>query len=151
MKLRQHFHALLDLWNQFRDLNPTNIIPQITKNLGNLNSVLWDAFQTECPDALRNFQDILFLNHFYGRILETYYPIMLILSAHISHWQNHSIFGDYLIECLESCAYLPLSDAETQITLGREYFSNRSPLEQGVPICLICVGFKTQSGQPSGT
>ncbi|KAJ7254474.1 P-loop containing nucleoside triphosphate hydrolase protein, partial [Mycena rebaudengoi] len=40
LKLREHFHQILDLWNQFKNLNVTDILPQISKNLGNFNAIL---------------------------------------------------------------------------------------------------------------
>ncbi|KAJ7288958.1 hypothetical protein C8J57DRAFT_1643379 [Mycena rebaudengoi] len=48
--LQQHFHDLLDLWNQFQYLNPTNIAPQISHSLGNFDSVLRDALE-HFPDS----------------------------------------------------------------------------------------------------
>jgi hypothetical protein len=30
LKLREHFHQILDLWNQFKNLNVANILPQIS-------------------------------------------------------------------------------------------------------------------------
>jgi hypothetical protein len=47
LALRKHFHDILDLWNNFRTLNPVDIVPQTSRNLGNLNSVLVDALSTE--------------------------------------------------------------------------------------------------------
>jgi hypothetical protein len=145
MKLRQHFHGLLELWNQFQSLNPVKIIPQINKNLGNFNSTLGDALQTECSDVLNNFQAILFLNHFYVRIHGTYSRLIPILSAQISRWHSHPIFGDYLVECFESSFSMLLPDAETQVTFGNEYFSDKSPLQQGRPYTPIFIVFKTHS------
>jgi hypothetical protein len=66
-------------------------------------------------------------------ILGTYSPLILILSARISQWHSHPIFGDYLVEQFENSVILPVSDAETQITLGNKYFTNKSPLQQGGP------------------
>jgi tetratricopeptide (TPR) repeat protein len=58
-------------------------------------------------------------------------------------WDSQPIFGDYLVECLESSSMLPLPDAEALLTLGNEYFSDKSPLQQGVLICFICVCFNS--------
>jgi hypothetical protein len=138
MKLRQYFHELLDLWHQFRNLNAANIIPQITQSLGNLNSVLGDAFRTKGPHILQNIEDILLLNHFYGRILITYSPLILSLSAQRSQWDSHPIFGDYLIEYFDTSAILPLPDAESQISLGNEFFRDKSSLQQGGLINIFC-------------
>ncbi|KAJ7263853.1 P-loop containing nucleoside triphosphate hydrolase protein, partial [Mycena rebaudengoi] len=40
LKLREHFHQILDLWNQFKNLNVADILPQVSRNLGNINTVL---------------------------------------------------------------------------------------------------------------
>ncbi|KAJ7266749.1 P-loop containing nucleoside triphosphate hydrolase protein, partial [Mycena rebaudengoi] len=40
LKLREHFHQILDLWHQIRNLNITDIFPQISGNMGNFNTVL---------------------------------------------------------------------------------------------------------------
>ncbi|KAJ7277237.1 P-loop containing nucleoside triphosphate hydrolase protein, partial [Mycena rebaudengoi] len=37
LKLREHFHQILDLWNQVKNLNVAHILPQISRNLGNFN------------------------------------------------------------------------------------------------------------------
>ncbi|KAJ7238161.1 P-loop containing nucleoside triphosphate hydrolase protein, partial [Mycena rebaudengoi] len=39
LKLREHFHQILALWNQFKNLNVADILPQISRNLGNLSTV----------------------------------------------------------------------------------------------------------------
>ncbi|KAJ7290079.1 hypothetical protein C8J57DRAFT_1492825 [Mycena rebaudengoi] len=52
IKLRQHFHGLLALWNQFQNLNITNIAPEISKNLGNLNTILSEAVETQSLDVV---------------------------------------------------------------------------------------------------
>ncbi|KAJ7224799.1 hypothetical protein C8J57DRAFT_1093958, partial [Mycena rebaudengoi] len=45
LKLREHFHNILDLWNQFKNLNVADIHPQISQNLGNFNTVLHDGLE----------------------------------------------------------------------------------------------------------
>jgi hypothetical protein len=62
--LRQRYHKILDLWKNFDDLLPTGVVSQITNNLGNLNMVLMDALQTECPDTVANFRSVTFLDDF---------------------------------------------------------------------------------------
>ncbi|KAJ7290073.1 P-loop containing nucleoside triphosphate hydrolase protein [Mycena rebaudengoi] len=102
LTLRQHFHQLLDLWNQFRNLNIANIAPEISQNLGNLNTVLSEAVETQSPDVVRSIHTILALNHFYRRTRDTHAPVFLSLSAKMAHWQDQPIFGDYLIELFET-------------------------------------------------
>ncbi|KAJ7261962.1 hypothetical protein C8J57DRAFT_1633475, partial [Mycena rebaudengoi] len=40
LKLREHFHHILDLWHQFKNLNIGDILPQMLRNLSNINTVL---------------------------------------------------------------------------------------------------------------
>ncbi|KAJ7253872.1 hypothetical protein C8J57DRAFT_1658920 [Mycena rebaudengoi] len=119
LKLREHFHQILDLWNQFKNLNVTDIHPQISRNLGNIETVLHDGLESEGPDIVQNFRSILFLNHFYDR-----------LSGQMLHWKSNPIFGEYLIELLEVSEYLPNLDLNSTVTLGNQYFTSKAPLEQ---------------------
>ncbi|KAJ7278142.1 P-loop containing nucleoside triphosphate hydrolase protein, partial [Mycena rebaudengoi] len=131
VKLREHFHQILDLWNQFKHLNVTDILPHISQNLGNFNTVLHDGLQPEGPDILHNLQSICFLNHFYLNVQATYSPLLLQLSEKIPHWKYHPIFGEYLIQLVQISRYLPDLDVNSDITLGTQYFKSKTPLEQG--------------------
>ncbi|KAJ7270291.1 P-loop containing nucleoside triphosphate hydrolase protein, partial [Mycena rebaudengoi] len=131
VKLREHFHHILDLWNQFKGLNVTDMRPQISRNLGNFNNVLHDGLKTKGPDIILTFKSVLLLNDFYHRGHGTYSPLLLHLSKQISHWEDHSVFGDYLIQLLEISEYLPDLDMDCHITLGTRHFKSRDLLEQG--------------------
>jgi hypothetical protein len=133
LKLREHFHHILDLWDQFKNLNVVDILPQISRNLGNFNTILHDGLELEAPDIVQNFKSILFLNVFYLRSQNTYSPLLLHSSWKISHWENHPIFGEYLIELLESSIYLLHLDFSRYITLGTVHFRSKGTLEQGKP------------------
>ncbi|KAJ7266710.1 hypothetical protein C8J57DRAFT_1617923 [Mycena rebaudengoi] len=130
LKLREHFHQILDLWHQFRNLNITDILPQILGNLGNFNTVLHDGLQPAGPDIVQNLRSILFLNDFYYQVHDTYSPLLLELSGQILHWKDNQIFGEYLIELLETSDYLPDLDLNSNITLGTLYFTSKDLLEQ---------------------
>ncbi|KAJ7258339.1 hypothetical protein C8J57DRAFT_534742 [Mycena rebaudengoi] len=130
LKLREHFHQILDLWNQFKNLNVADIHPKISRNLGNFNTVLCEGLEQEGSDIVQNFWSILFLNNFYYRVQDTYSPLLLRLSGPMLHWKGHPIFGDYLIELLQSSEYLPDLDFNSHITLGTQHFISKDPLEQ---------------------
>ncbi|KAJ7286814.1 P-loop containing nucleoside triphosphate hydrolase protein [Mycena rebaudengoi] len=130
LQLQQHFHDLLDLWNQFQYLNPTNIAPQISHNLGNFDSVFRDALE-QFPDVAQNIQSILFLSRFYHRTQMTHTPLLSNLNEKMAHLENSPIFGDYLLECFQLVGYTPVMDAERQIIRGNEYFGSKDLLEQG--------------------
>ncbi|KAJ7202432.1 hypothetical protein C8J57DRAFT_1486002 [Mycena rebaudengoi] len=130
LKLREHFHQILDLWHQFKNLNLTDILPQISGNLGNFNTVLHDGLQPEGPDIVQNLRSILFLNQFYDQVHSTYSPLLLQLSGQMLHWKDNQIFGEYLIELLETSDYLPDPDFNHDIILGTQHFTSKDPLEQ---------------------
>ncbi|KAJ7209929.1 hypothetical protein C8J57DRAFT_1733705 [Mycena rebaudengoi] len=130
LKLREHFHQILDLWHQYRNCNITDIFPQISGNLGNFNTILHDGLQPERPDIVQNMMSILFLNKFYYRVHITYSPLLLGLSGQMLHWKDNQIFGEYLIELLSTSDYLPDLDLNSNITLGTQHFTSKYPLEQ---------------------
>ncbi|KAJ7258835.1 P-loop containing nucleoside triphosphate hydrolase protein, partial [Mycena rebaudengoi] len=131
LKLREHFHQILDLWNQFKNLNVADIHPQIARNLGNLNTVLHDGLEPEESDIVQNFQSILFLNTFYHRFQLTNTPLLLRLSGPMLHRRGGLILGEYLIQLLQSSGFLPDLDVNSDITLGTQHFKSKAPLEQG--------------------
>jgi hypothetical protein len=147
LKLRKYFHELLSLWTHHRDLNEAKIGPQLSRNVGNITSVLQDSLATECPDVIQNYQSILKLNSFYGRTQDTYSPLLLKLSEQNYFWQDNPIFGDYLIQNVETAIYVPLADVEAQIMLGNQYFETKDPLEKGkaysVGLCYLSLIFFT--------
>ncbi|KAJ7203918.1 P-loop containing nucleoside triphosphate hydrolase protein, partial [Mycena rebaudengoi] len=127
LKLREHFHQILDLYNQFRNLNVADILPQISRNLGNINTVLHDGLGPEGPDILENFRSIMFLNNFCARIRGTYSPLLLQLRGKMLHWKDNPIFGEYLIQLLASSEGLPGLDLNSDITLGTQHFKSKDP------------------------
>jgi hypothetical protein len=131
LKLRKHFHDLLSLWKHHRDLNAAQIMPQLSRNLGNIASVLEDSLTTECPDAIQNYHSILNLNDIYERTQDTYSPLLLKMSEQQSCWKDNAMFGDYLIQIVRTGIYLPLPDVEKKILQGNKYFEFKHPLEQG--------------------
>ncbi|KAJ7234115.1 hypothetical protein C8J57DRAFT_1575548 [Mycena rebaudengoi] len=132
LKLRDHFHQILDLYNRFRNLDVGDILPRISRNLGNFNIV-----QPEGPDIVQIFRSILFLNHFYSRIHSTYSPLLLQLSGQLLHWKSNPIFGECLTQLLETSPILPHQDFDTDITLGTQYFKSKDPLEQARWYCAL--------------
>ncbi|KAJ7270369.1 hypothetical protein C8J57DRAFT_1605319 [Mycena rebaudengoi] len=130
LKLREHFHQIIDLWSQFKNLNVTDIHPQIARNLGNINTVLHEGLEPEGPDIVQIVQSILLLNEFYYRHQATCSPLLLQLSDKMPHWKDHPIFREYLIDLVQYSEYLPALDIHNAIALGTQYFKSQAPLEQ---------------------
>ncbi|KAJ7261958.1 hypothetical protein C8J57DRAFT_1232093 [Mycena rebaudengoi] len=129
LKLREHFHQILDLWHQFKNLNIGDICPRISQHLANFNTVLLDGLGPG-PDVVQTFKSIMFLNQFCDRFQETYSPLLLQLFEKMPLWKGHPIFGEYLIQLLESSDHLPELDFNSHITLGTQHFKSKDPLEQ---------------------
>jgi tetratricopeptide (TPR) repeat protein len=49
----------------------------------------------------------------------------------MSHWKDHPIFGEYLIQLLHCSHCFPELDLNYHIPLGTEHFKSKDPLEQG--------------------
>jgi hypothetical protein len=133
IKLCQYFHELLNLWNQFQYVNPTDtdIVAQILRNLGNFNSVFLHTLMMQgCEDA-QNVKSILLLNRFYVCIEFTCSPLFPILAERMMEGEKSPMFGDYLVESFRSAGQAPVIDAERQIMLGNEYFKFKDSIEQG--------------------
>ncbi|KAJ7268482.1 hypothetical protein C8J57DRAFT_1612585 [Mycena rebaudengoi] len=145
LKLREHFHQILDLWNQFKDLNVADIVPQISRNLGNFHTVFHDGLELGGADMIPNIRSILFLNRFYQRAQNTYSPLLLQLSGQLLHLKDHPIFGEYLVELLEGSYSLPYLDFNSNITLGTQYFKSKGPLEQARWYCALAMYSRRKS------
>jgi hypothetical protein len=130
IKLCQYLHGLLDLWNQFQHINPVDIVPDISHNLGNFNSVLLDTLTQE-PENTDNIKHILFLNRFYDKTQMSYSPLLPILSEKMTHWEDSPMLGDYLVEHFTTANHLPIVNAQAQIMLGNKYFKSEDSIKQG--------------------
>ncbi|KAJ7195327.1 P-loop containing nucleoside triphosphate hydrolase protein [Mycena pura] len=130
--LRQHFHKTLDLWKNFDENLPTGIVPQITANLGNLNTVLLDGLQDDgIPDTVANFRSITVLDDFCFRTNRVSSALMAKVAGKIQSWKEDPIYGEYLIHMLAHSSHAPISDGEAQIALGIQFFENRGQNDRG--------------------
>jgi hypothetical protein len=140
LQLRKHFHDLLHLWTHRRDVK---IAAQLLRNIGNVTGVLRDSLATECPDVTENYQSILNLNGFCRLTQDTYTPLLLKISEQHLFRKDNPIFGDYLMQMMETARYLPPVDVEAQIMLGNQYFETKDQLEKGKtqPMGFYCLTF----------
>ncbi|KAJ7271630.1 P-loop containing nucleoside triphosphate hydrolase protein [Mycena rebaudengoi] len=143
LKLRYYFHDLLALWVHHRDLNASKTLPQLSSNVGNINGVLEDSLTTECPDVIQNYQSILHLNCFYVRTQNMYSPLLLHIPEQHSGWNDSSMFGNYLIQIVQTGRYVPHADVEATIRQGNKYFESKNPLEQGKTYFGGCIALAT--------
>ncbi|KAJ7126024.1 hypothetical protein C8R44DRAFT_118563 [Mycena epipterygia] len=130
LPLRQHFHQLIGLGVAAAVPSSDDVVNQITSALGNFNAVLLDGLEQDDPDILQTMQSILYLNRFSRITNRAWSPLMLTLGLNIKPWRQDRIYGQYLVERFTSCSEYPLSDAESQISAGHQYFEARSNLEK---------------------
>ncbi|KAF8192315.1 hypothetical protein K438DRAFT_1762315 [Mycena galopus ATCC 62051] len=128
--LRKHFHEILNLWKNFDELLPTGVISQITDNFGNLNTVLKDALRTKCPDTVQIFSSVTSLDDFCFRTNRVSSPLMVVVAKNIEDWQNHAVYGEYLIHKLGHSVYSPVMDGEAQIAMGTRYFDHQAQMDR---------------------
>ncbi|KAJ7245330.1 hypothetical protein C8J57DRAFT_1524464 [Mycena rebaudengoi] len=127
--LRKHFHGLMDLWDNFYQLPVREVVSQIVFNLGNLESVLSDGLNVECPDALTTIHSILCIQRFYVQTGRGTSPLILRLSEKINNWRDHFIYGDYLMQMVSLHASEP-GETEGIIGLGRSHFEHADDLRK---------------------
>jgi hypothetical protein len=128
--LRKHFHGLMDLWDHFYQLPVREVVSQIVFNLGNLESVLSDGLNVECPDALTTIHSILCIQRFYVQTGRGTSPLILRLGEKINNWRDHFIYGDYLMQMVSLHASEP-GETEEIIGLGRSHFEHADDLRKG--------------------
>ncbi|KAF7354376.1 NB-ARC domain-containing protein [Mycena venus] len=130
LPVRRHLHRLLRLWD--RNVLSEGISSQISNNIGNLNSVLFDALETRGPDVINDLESVIVLNRF--RQISSAAAsshLMRLFSEQINEWQQDPIYGRYLIEKFKSALFSPVPDPDTYIILGNKYFEDKSEVEKG--------------------
>ncbi|KAF8196205.1 P-loop containing nucleoside triphosphate hydrolase protein [Mycena galopus ATCC 62051] len=132
--MRHFFHTVINLWDEFHDIVSETLVSQISANLGNLTSLFQDGLDVNCSDFVPTLHSILSLNDFFRTTNRG--PCALIRSVpdQLMHVNNHKVYGEYLIERLESSTVLPILDSENLIAKGDEHFEGADPLERVVQV-----------------
>ncbi|KAJ7892211.1 hypothetical protein B0H13DRAFT_2340209 [Mycena leptocephala] len=73
-------------------------VPQISANLGNLNSIFSDAIQTESSDIVASLHNVILLSNFCRRNIRTRPAVLDLVSEKIEHCRTDPVYGIYLIE-----------------------------------------------------
>ncbi|KAJ7031738.1 hypothetical protein C8F04DRAFT_1109593 [Mycena alexandri] len=128
LAIRSYFHQTLELWDQYKHAVPTGSMAQISGNLGNLNRVYLDAMQTDYSDMDTSLRSVLLLNTLSRQRIRAPSPVMEHLAQKIMHRQDAPVYGDYLIETLQSSGYFGLTDTTCQIELGHRFFESAGEL-----------------------
>ncbi|KAJ7779586.1 hypothetical protein B0H16DRAFT_1710865 [Mycena metata] len=128
--MRHFFHKVIELWDEFHDIVSESLISQISANLGNLTSLFQDGMDVNCPDLAVTLHSILSLNDFFRTTNHGPCALICGVADQLVHFENHKIYGEYLIERLDSSTVLPILDSENLIAKGDEYFARAEPLER---------------------
>jgi hypothetical protein len=131
ISLRHFFHNVIGVWDEFHDVVSEHLVSQISANLGNLISVLEDGMDINTPDFLEMLHSTLSLNDFFRTTNRGLCPLIGIVQAKVVHVKNQKIYGDYLIERLESSTAPQILDSEDLIAKGNKYFEGADPFERG--------------------
>ncbi|KAJ7458081.1 hypothetical protein FB451DRAFT_1142308 [Mycena latifolia] len=127
--IRQHFHRVLTLWD--RNILADGVAVQISRNFGNLNSILQDALRSSCPDTLDNVKSVIILTRFSQISGRASSRLMDQVSQQIGNWQHDPIYGRYLVEKFKSALFFPIDDPDSYIAIGNQYFEDKPQIEKG--------------------
>jgi hypothetical protein len=127
--LRQFYHAVLGLWKDFSKLSSEQMVTQIARNVGNLNSMLLDGLHHDCEDVIQIMDSSISLDHFCTRMRYGASSVMLHLPEIIERFPDSDVYGRYIIERISNSQYW--NNAINTIERGNTYFHSRSSSEQG--------------------
>ncbi|KAJ7268432.1 hypothetical protein C8J57DRAFT_1612495 [Mycena rebaudengoi] len=126
--LLQYFKTIFDVPTPLQD--KSTFTSQITKNLGNVNALLYDALHFRYADIKSVVATAVHLSSVYRMAEDGLCPLMLNLAEYVDDFRHHPIFADYLLEHLLCSVDFPILDIQAEIEDGSLYFKHRSHLDQ---------------------
>ncbi|KAJ7331322.1 hypothetical protein DFH08DRAFT_940026 [Mycena albidolilacea] len=131
-RLREHFHALLKLYQKYNGKQLEPVVNQITSNLTNLQEVLQRGLNHKASDLPDTIHCTLSLNSFYrvtGRgstvLMDKIHPILLVQG-------DHELQIHFTIEAIVSWEYHPSLDQEQLLNQAITHFEHvNNPLLEG--------------------
>jgi hypothetical protein len=123
--LFKHFHELLELHKDFYGTEMISAtVGQISSNLANIQSLLWNGLQKDHPDLTDNIFSALHLNVF-SRITGRG-PISLLGQLHkiLPQPCEHRLEAYFIAELFASSRTVPISDPETLVPQALEHFKH---------------------------
>ncbi|KAJ7310791.1 hypothetical protein DFH08DRAFT_756995, partial [Mycena albidolilacea] len=121
--LFKHFHELLEFHKDFsgtRMISAT--VGQISSNLANIQSLLWNGLQEDNPDLTENVSSALYLNLFCritGRGSNSLLPQLYKI---LPHPCDHRLEVHFSTELFASSYHSPISNPETLVAQASEHF-----------------------------
>ncbi|KAJ7312639.1 P-loop containing nucleoside triphosphate hydrolase protein [Mycena albidolilacea] len=115
--LFKHFHELLELYKDFSGTEMISAtVGQISSNLANIQSLLWNGLQQDHPDLTDNIFNALYLNIF-SRITGQEHKILPDPCDHrLEVYFIAELFGSYM--------NVPIFDPETLVVQALEHFEH---------------------------
>lgn len=129
--MRQYLHKILLLWKEFKVLPSTDVVTQLSANLGNINAVLADGLRYDAPDIIATLSSVIVLSGFARMKTNDSSPLMPLIVDHVMRFPDDPVYGTYFMDKFFSCRYHPIRDPDTQIALANRYFDHASDLEKG--------------------
>ncbi|KAJ7142631.1 hypothetical protein C8R44DRAFT_974274 [Mycena epipterygia] len=125
LHLRRHFQDILERWTGVNVTPSNEIVTQISLGLGNFHTVLL----RDGGDRIQTMESIIYLNRFYRNTRQGWCPLLATLASTIEPGGKSPIYGKYLIERLTSSNQCPMSDPDSHIAAGNQYFAAGSDLD----------------------
>ncbi|KAJ7664750.1 hypothetical protein B0H17DRAFT_1211201 [Mycena rosella] len=122
--LRNHFQELLKVWELYYGLSPRDLVPQLTSNLGNIQSLLLNSLMTEGSAQFDVGVGILTLNRLSEIMLKGWSPLMQYLPGIIESSHDHHLKWRYLCACVDRVDAGNISEADVDALAneGVQYF-----------------------------
>ncbi|KAJ7095540.1 hypothetical protein C8R44DRAFT_950963, partial [Mycena epipterygia] len=128
--MRQFFQKSIDLWDDFHTIISGYLVSQISQNLANINSLLLDGMHADSADLVSTLHSILSFNDFSRTTNRGPCALIRKMPEQLVHLRDHKIYGDYLLERLESSTVLPILESEDIIAQGDQYFHGADTFER---------------------
>ncbi|KAJ7742724.1 hypothetical protein DFH07DRAFT_925515 [Mycena maculata] len=120
---RQYCHQLIRVWTDFRSGSSGNTLFPIMINAGNLRAVFLDALTMECQDEITNIRSALSFLPFCRIANHDHVIVMQAVSSRIMHWKEDAVYGEFLVESVQSMHVKP-DEIDAMIRTGNSYFQS---------------------------
>ncbi|KAJ7038923.1 hypothetical protein C8F04DRAFT_997489 [Mycena alexandri] len=114
--LQKHFHALLNLYQQYKESNNQGPINQITGNFSNLHQILLQGLAPKNPDIVETIRCTISLNNFSRLTGRGWLALMDHISTLLPKPSDHILEVEFIIEVLLSSFYHPTINPDEVIT-----------------------------------
>ncbi|KAJ7493538.1 hypothetical protein FB451DRAFT_1490684 [Mycena latifolia] len=122
--LRQHFHLLLNIYQQYHGQIQTTSIEQLNSNFGNIQQILKQELQLNSPHLSDVIEDTILLNSFSRQTGRGWLKLMDIVPNIFPQPCNHRLETQYIMETFHSRIHHPISTPELLVTQAISHLDN---------------------------